>query len=186
MYSPKPFCFNPKNIKAFVLGCDPTNISDNGNPAQLDFVFGITQDHRYFKDILANLNQLGLHLEDIYIQNLVPEYQEQETSKNRNWKTTAKRFIQDREREFDLVDASCKKPVFITSKILYDVLLRPTEKIADAKNLYDLRIPVPIPADANWLGRPLIPLFRHYKYQLKYYPQYIQHIKAVLFFSQPE
>ncbi|WP_346856867.1 hypothetical protein [uncultured Draconibacterium sp.] len=186
MTPPKPFCFNPKKIKAFVLGCDPTNFSDNGKPAQLDFAFGITQDNRYFKGILTNLNQIGLHLEDIYVQNLVTEYQEQETAKNKNWKATAKNFIQNREREFDLVDESCKKPVFITSKILYDVLLKPTEKIADAKDLYDLRIPVPIPAEANWLGRPLIPLFRHYKYQLKNYPQYIKHIKAVLFFSQSE
>ncbi len=186
MIPPKPFCFSPKKIKVFVLGCDPTNFSDNGKPVQLDFVFGITQDYRYFKGILTNLNQLGLHLEDIYVQNLVTEYQEQETSKNKNWKATAKRFIQDRGREFDLVDASSEKPVFITSKILYDVLLKPTEKVADAKDLYDLRIPVPIPAEANWLGRTLIPLFRHHKYQLKNYPKYIQHIKAVLFFSQPE
>lgn len=182
MYSPKPFCFNPRKIKAFVLGCDPTNFSDNGKPAQLDFVFGITKDHRYFKDILANLNQLGLHLEDIYVQNLVQEYQDQETSKNKNWKATAKSFIQDREKEFDLIDVSGKKPVFVTSKILYDVLLKPTEKIADAKDLYDLSIAVPISAEANRLGRPLIPLFRHYKYQLKNYPKYVQHIKAVLFF----
>lgn len=183
MKPPKPFCFYPKKIKAFVLGCDPTNFSDNGKPAQLDFVFGITQDHRYFKDLLTNLNQLGLHLEDIYVQNLATEYQEQETAKNKNWKATARRFIQSRETEFDLIDVSGKKPVFITSKILYNVLLKPNEKIAEPKDLYDLRIPVPIPAKANCLGRPLIPLFRYYKYQLKNYPKYVQHIKAVLFFS---
>jgi hypothetical protein len=44
MIQPKPFCFNPKLIKAFVLGCDPTNFTDNGKPAQLDFVFGLIKD----------------------------------------------------------------------------------------------------------------------------------------------
>lgn len=186
MTQPKPFCFNPKKIKAFVLGCDPTNFSDNGKPAELDFVFGITQDNRYFKDILVNLNQLGLHLEDIYVQNLVAEYLEQETSKNRNWKSIAKKYIQDREKEFDLIDKTCKKPVFLTSKLLYEVLLKPNGRMAEAKDLYDLKIPIPITMEENWLGRPLIPLFRHNNYQLKKYPKYIQHIKAVLFFSQSE
>jgi hypothetical protein len=77
---PCQFCFNPSKIKAFVLGCDPTNFSDNGKPVELTYVFGIGQDHRYFSDILSNLQLLDLHLEDLYIQNLVPEYLDEETA----------------------------------------------------------------------------------------------------------
>jgi hypothetical protein len=65
MKSPQPFCFNPAKIKALVLGCDPTNFSDNGKPVELTYVFGIGQYHRYFFDILYNLQLLGLHLEDL-------------------------------------------------------------------------------------------------------------------------
>jgi len=94
------FCFNPKKVKAFVLGCDPTNFSDNGRPVELDYVFGIGQDHRYFSDILSNLIHVGLHLENIYIQNLVTEYQIEETGKNKNWDTVAALNLIDRKKVY--------------------------------------------------------------------------------------
>jgi len=62
MKTPSPFCFNPSKIKAFVLGCDPTNFSDNGKPVGLNYVFGIGQDHWYFSDILSNLQLTGVQL----------------------------------------------------------------------------------------------------------------------------
>jgi hypothetical protein len=68
--TPKPFVFNKKQVKAFVLGADPTNFSNSGNPVELTYAFGIGQDDRYFRDIQENQNSLGLHLEDVYIQNL--------------------------------------------------------------------------------------------------------------------
>jgi len=77
--STSTLCFNPAKIKAFVLGCDPTNFSDIGKTVELDYVFGIGRDHRYFSGILSNLQLLGLHLEDLYIQNLVIEYSDEET-----------------------------------------------------------------------------------------------------------
>ena len=45
---PKPFCFNKKRVKAFVLGADPTNKSNRGKRIDLDYVFGIGQHAGYF------------------------------------------------------------------------------------------------------------------------------------------
>ena len=177
----KPFCFNLSQVKAFVLGCDPTNFSDNGSTVVLDYVFGIGQDNRYFKDILNNLNQIGLHLEDIYIQNLIPHYLEEETSRNRHWQAKAKGFISERKKEFDRIDKKGKKPVFLTSELLYEVLLLHGETKVKAKELYNFTAPVPIPPEDNLMERPLIPLYRHKDYKLEKHQNYLQHIKAIMF-----
>ncbi len=55
MKQTQPFYFNLAKIKAFVLGCDPINLSDNENPIELNYVFGIGQDYLYFSDNLSNL-----------------------------------------------------------------------------------------------------------------------------------
>lgn len=169
---PQPFCFNPSKIKAFVLGCDPTNFSDSGKPKELNFVFGIGQDHRYFSDILSNLRLLDLHLEDLYIQNLVTEYQDEETAKNKNWETTAERYVIARKTEFDLVDPKCIIPVFLTAERLYHFLLNDDERKWKASEFYALKTEIPILPEANKLGRPLIPFYRHYKYDLIKWPDY--------------
>lgn len=178
---PKPFCFNPKQVKAFVLGCDPTNFSDKGSTVILDYVFGIGQGNRYFKDILRNLNQIGLHLEDIYIQNLIPDYLEEETSRNRHWQAKAKGFISERKKEFDRIDKKGEKPVFLTSEVLYEVLLLPGESKIKATELYSFKGTIPIPPEDNMLQRPLIPLYRHQNYILRKHPNYLKHIKSIMF-----
>ena len=71
---PKHFCSSPDKFKAFVLGCDPSNNSDNGKRVDLEYVFGIGQDVRYFRDILANLNthvkQKEKHIKLVVAKNL--------------------------------------------------------------------------------------------------------------------
>lgn len=180
MIQPRPFCFNPSKIKAFVLGCDPTNFSDSGKTVELSHVFGIGQDHRYFSDILSNLQLLGLHLEDLYIQNLVTEYLDEETGRNKNWETVAEQYLSDRKIEFDKVDPTGKTPVFLTAERLYQFLLNDNEKKWKASDLYELNAEIPIPADSNKLGRPLIPLYRHYQYELEKWPIYSENLRQYL------
>lgn len=83
--APKPFCFNKDNVKAFVLGCDPTGSDKNENPLEFGYVFDLGKDKWYFSGILANLCQIGLSLNDIYVQNLITEYLKTESSKNKEW-----------------------------------------------------------------------------------------------------
>lgn len=172
MKPPQPFCYNPSKIKAFVLGCDPTNFSDNGKPMKLTFVFGISQDHRYFSDILANLQLLGLHLEDLYIQNLLTEYLDEETGKNKNWEVKAERHVATRKTEFDTIDPTGQIPVFLTAERLYQFLLNDDEKKWKASELYALKTKIPVPPEVNKLGRPLIPLYRHKNYHLDIWMNY--------------
>jgi len=87
--APQPFCFNKSQVKAFVLGADPTNFLQDKRRVDLHFAFGIGQNPNYFRVILQNLNEVGLHLEDIYIQNLLPDYQDKETGNNETFKRKA-------------------------------------------------------------------------------------------------
>jgi hypothetical protein len=180
MNQPQPFCFNPTKIKAFVLGCDPTNFSDSGKPVELNYVFGIGQDHRYFSDILSNLQLLGLHLENVYVQNLVTEYLDKETGKNENWEAAAEHYVASRKEEFDKVDPTGEIPVFLTAERLYNFLLNDGEKKWNASELYALKTEIPIPPDANKLGRPLIPLYRHFSYKLGKWLEYSEEINKIM------
>jgi hypothetical protein len=180
MKTPQHFCFNPKKVKAFVLGCDPTNFSDNGRPFKLDYVFGIGQDHRYFSDILSNLIHVGLHLEDIYIQNLVTEYQIEETGKNKNWEIAANKHLASRKTEFDNVDPTGQIPVLLTAERLYNFLLKDSEIKWKASELYALRTELPILSNANKLGRPLVPLYRHFQYNLMKWQEYMKYVNQYL------
>ena len=51
------------------------------------------------------------------------------------------------------------------------------KKRYSAELIYNLEINIPIPARDNKLSRPLIPLFRHSKYNLSNWKEYAQNIK---------
>ena len=169
---PKPFYSNLEGIKAFVLGCDPTGFDKNGNRLEFEFVFDLGKDKRYFAGILANLKHLGLSLDNIYVQNLVTDYQKVETGKNKEWQRIAEGFIPQRKNEFDNIDPTCTMPVFLTSYTLYKVLININQSIYVAKDLYSNKDLVPILPSANRLERPLIPLFRHHDYALDKQEEY--------------
>ena len=179
---PKYFCFNRSNVKAFVLGCDPTNKTNSGNRVNLEFAFGIGKDARYFRPILDNLNLIGLHLEDLYVQNMIVEYQDLETSKNKQWEKDSIYSIKERIKEFRKIDSYNKIPVFLTSQELYNVLLNDGEARFSPDKLYSLTASIPILPNQNKLGWTLFPLFRNRKYNLKYWPEYkneiIQYLKT--------
>lgn len=172
LLSPKLFCVDPDKIKAFVLGCDPTAFDKNDNLLQFDYVFDLGKDERYFSSILKNLNLIGISLKDIYVQNLVADYQKIETAKNKHWEATAERYLLSRKTEFDQVDPTREIPVFLTAERLCHFLLNDGERKCKASEIYALKTEIPIPPEANKLGRPLIPLYRHYKYDLQKWPDY--------------
>lgn len=176
--SPNSFCFNRSKVKAIVLGCDPTNFSDKGKPIRLNYVFGIGEDNRYFSDILSNLQLIDLHLEDVYIQNLVADYQKEETSANKEWKQIAIKSIEERKIEFDYIDKNRNIPVFLTSELLYKVLLVSDAQNHKAEEFYSMEAPLPIPASNNLLNRPLLPLYRHFRYKLNEHKSYLSYLQS--------
>jgi len=179
MKPPKPFCSNSNNnIKAFVLGCDPTAFDKQGNRLKFEYVFDLGNDERYFSGVLKNLELIGLTLDDIYVQNLVVEYQEEETSKNKNWKKVAEKSILERKKEFDSIDKSGDIPVFLTSELLYQVLINPGAPKYKAKEFYDMEAPLPIPSSRNLFCRPLFLLYRHYRYKLSEHNGYLKYLQS--------
>jgi len=107
-----------------------------------------------------------LGLENIYVQNLVTDYQKEESSKNKAWVKIAQDYITPRMKEYDNIDPSRKIPVLLTSELMYKALLNKGEKRITAKQFYNLTAGIPIPAVANELQRPLIPFYRHPAYSL--------------------
>lgn len=57
-------------------------------------------------------------------------------------------------------------PVLLTSESLYKVLLNPTIHRRSARYLYSHPDEIPITPETNRLGRPLMPLYRHWDYRL--------------------
>lgn len=121
--APTPFCYNPKQVKAIVLGADPSNFSDKGNRKILTKAFGIGDgDARYFQGILKNLKEVGLGLEDIYVDNLIQEYLEFESSNFKLWEPVARKNIPYCLSRLDAIDKKRKLPVLLTTEVLYKVL----------------------------------------------------------------
>jgi hypothetical protein len=169
MKNPKPFCLNKKKFKAFVLGADPTNFSDKGKPKQLEFVFGILSDEpRYFSGILKNLNQLGLHLEDVYVQNVIPKYLNVETSKNDNWEKQAEKWLPNLINEFDEANPGRKNPVLVTAERIMKFLIHDGYRLPKAKDIYseDTDELIYVKPGDNKLNRPLFAFYRHPSYGL--------------------
>lgn len=173
---PQPFCLNKSQVKAFVLGADPTNFSKDKKRVELYFAFGIGQNPNYFRVPLQNLNEVGLHLEDLYIQNLLPDYQDKETGKNENFKHKASENAKTTAKDFNKIDPSKRIPVFITAEVVYKAVLNEDEIGFKAKELYSLETEIPVPPSRNKLKRPIIPLFRHDKYRYTNWPKFKEHV----------
>lgn len=173
---PQPFCFNKSQVKAFVLGADPTNFSKDRKRVDLYFAFGIGQNPNYFRKMLLDLNQVGLHLEDLYIQNLLPYYQDKETGENENFKHKASENAKAIAIEFNAINPVKKVPVFITAEDVYKAVLNEDEIGFKAEELYSLETEIPVPPNRNKLKRPIIPLFRHDKYRYTNWPEFKEQV----------
>jgi hypothetical protein len=162
-----------------VLGADPTAFDKNGNRIFIETVFGIGgEDKRYFASILKNLNAIGLGLEDIFVQNLVRDYQENETSKNPAWLATAALWVPILQMELDALDPKRRVPVLVTGEIIMRALLLGV-KPATAKDLYSGKAEIPV-QETNGLGRQLIPMYRHHEYSLVKHEDYSKKVKTLL------
>ena len=182
---PKAFGKANKNIKAIILGCDPSNFSGkNGETVILDTVFGIGTDERYFRQILANLNQLNLKLSDIYVQNLCRNYFPAETAKNKQWYDAAKIWIEYLNAEIDSFDVNQKIPVFLTSFELYKALVKKEAQHSKPKFYYENPQELPVKPAENYLNRPLLPLWRGGNgfYNLEKWDKYKEEVKLKLGF----
>lgn len=169
MENPKPYCLDKEQFKVFVLGADPTNFSDQGKPKQLEYVFGINSNEpRYFSGILKNLSQISLELKDLYVQNVVPEYLDEETSKNKNWEKKATEWLPVLIEELDGLDTDKKKPAFITAERIMKFLTNNGIKVPKASVIYsdENEELLYISTEDNKLRRPLIALYRHPSYNL--------------------
>ena len=83
---PHEFAVHRSQVKAIVLGADPSNFTDSGKTVKLNTVFALgSPEKRYFSAILKNLKAVDLNLGNIYVQNLVRNYMTEETSDNKLW-----------------------------------------------------------------------------------------------------
>lgn len=165
--TPTPFCINQNNIRAIVLGADPTISDDTQKPVHITKAFGIGDgDPRYFQGVLNNLKMVGLTLEDIYVTNMISGQLEAETSKNKNWMLQAEQSMPSLIDELDNIDPDRKIPVLITAEIIYKLLLKDNCKPSSAKEIYANPKSIPIRKEQNRIGRELIPFYRHPSYML--------------------
>jgi len=185
---PKPYPskgFNPTLVKAIVLGCDPSNFSNNGETNQLETVFGIEgvgKDGRYFAGILKNLNEVGLTLTDIYVQNLCRNYFYKETKKNDIWYNAAALWRKTLKDELNQLGIPQRVPVFLTAEELYRALVNEKHTLRQCKEFYQTPELIPIKPSENHLERPFIPLFRGGAgyYNLKNWENYQNRIVEIL------
>jgi len=89
-----------------------------------------------------NRQIIGLGLEDIFVQNLIGEYQKSETSKNKEWEIIAKKCIKQRKKEFDSVNQNRKVPVLVTAERILRVLT--DGDIPRASHYYSMKSVIPI------------------------------------------
>jgi hypothetical protein len=156
---PQPYRADKTQVKAIVLGTDPTNPQQK----RFEHVFGIGSDARYFKGIGNNLHLVGLSLTQVYVLNLCRNYFRDVTARNAQWYTVAAHWLSLLKNELDdLFDK--RVPVLITAWSLFEVLAkRPSEFSSSV--FYEKA--VFLAASENHLDRTVVPLFRHYKYSLK-------------------
>ncbi len=158
---PKAYFEDLNKVKAIYLGCDPSNKHCH----DLKHAFAIESDCDKFKGFVTqhknNLKEVGLSLNQVYVQNLCQNYFAKETSKNlKVWKAAAKEFwIEHLKNELDeLFDSNI--PVLLTSQYLLEVLGDTKWSKIQAPDFYQCNVEIPIPANQNKLGRPLIPMYR--------------------------
>ena len=178
---PEPYCpVETKKIKAFVLGTDPSNFSDNHKPRKISFVFDIGSDKRYFSSINQNLEVIGLSLENVFVENMVRNYMDQETASNTKWDLFAEKWLPYIKQEFDSIDPAKKIPVLITAQVILKFLSLTPLEIGKPGDYYKGIRKIPIPSLENKLGRNLIPFYRHLEYSLKKQDNYREKVNKII------
>ncbi|MBA4311175.1 MAG: hypothetical protein C0417_00955 [Chlorobiaceae bacterium] len=172
---PKPFCVNPNSVKAIYLGCDPTNTKYMN---RFEYAFALPDGRKYhFEQFVEGhrkqLEAIRLSWDQVYVQNLCQNYFTEETSQNkREWELAAGIWIPELQGELEQFHNDI--PILLTSQLLLHVLLHDRKNARRAEEYYYCRegAAVPIQAEHNKLSCPLIPLYRHPKYNLSNWKQY--------------
>ena len=170
---PLPFCIDRRRVKAIVLGTDPSNPKG----VFIQRVFGLEDPNSpYFKAIRDNLKQIGLSLEDVYVQNLCRNYFRIVTAANSDWIEIAALWRGRLQKELDdLFDR--RIPVLLTASQLYFALaMNPAP--GKPSDLY--RNQVVVPPSENYLGRTIAPLFRHWFYNLARWGDYRERVETLV------
>ena len=164
---PNPFCYNQRNIKAIVLGTDPRSNSYSDSADLQQNVFGIgSGDNKIFKNIYTNLNCIGLNLEEIYVQNVIPFFLVKNLSVNLLWNELAEAILPSLISELDSIDKKRQIPVLLSSEIIYTFLLKDFDDYLKPRELYNNCELLPIAKLKNKLGRKLYPIYQKKNYSL--------------------
>jgi len=151
---PEPFHRNLNNVKAIILGADPSN------PEKKVFkhVFGLENSKSpYFDPILKNLSHIDLTLDNIYVQNLCPNYFEEVTDDNDLYLEIAKEYwLPILKDELNLLFKP-EIPVLVTAWKPFIVVAPDAGKYKACKSKIYTNVKI---FDKNLLDRPVIALFR--------------------------
>ncbi len=155
---PKPFYGNIANVKAIVIGPDPSLDKSLSNK----YVFGLENPgSKYFRSHEFNLRTIGLGLDNIYVQNLVQNYCTRVTDKNPNWFEFAEIWKPTLKQELDTL-FSPNIPVFFTSARVLSALVN--------DKVYKIKLPEYylegkfIKPSENYLNRTMIPMLGSHYY----------------------
>jgi hypothetical protein len=177
---PEPYCPPDKSrIKAFVLGTDPSNFTEDNTTIKMTTVFDIGGDKRYFSGIDANLELIGLKLENVFVQNMVRNYMNMETRSNPQWDYFAVKWFQYINDELNSIDPDKNIPVLVTAERLLKFLLYDPFNIGIPAEYYNGTKDIPLSPEDNKFERNLIPLYRHPGYSLDKQELYKNRLKEL-------
>jgi hypothetical protein len=156
-----PRAFHGNAIAAIVLGADPSN--EEGK--RFKKVFGLeNKESKYFVGIRNNIRKIGLSLTNVYIQNVVQNYFNVETSKNKYWHECALLWLEYLKKELD-ENFGREIPVIVTSWEILEALIGKEEIKKYTPNSIYSNSKFFSEAE-NYLGRNIFCLFRHPEYNL--------------------
>ena len=173
---PSPFR-GQKQIKVIILGTDPGNCI-NGKTIRFNYVFGLeNRESPYFKQILKNLCLLkNFDFDEIYIQNVCRCYFKVDTYKNKYWNEIARKYwLPLLKQELDFLFEP-RIPVFITTEKILDIIM---DKKINASRIYKENII--IEKEENFLTRRIIAFYRHQRYDLNNWPEYLKHLQKLIY-----
>lgn len=173
---PDPYVEDVNEVKAIILGCDPSNNSGD----VFNTAFGLDQGLKYFRGINSNVKRIGLDKSKIYVDNVCKNYFKTETYDNKNkWLEVANRlWIENLKEELNEV-LPLEVPVLATSEIILQVLCYGGIYNKSMNENYYRRCTY-INGTENKLGRKIIPFFRHYKYSLDKWDGYKDFVKNIV------
>jgi len=155
---PKPFYGNIANVKAIVIGPDPSLVLN----LKYEYVFGLENpETKYFKVQEFNLRMVGLGLDNIYVQNLVQNYCNRLADKNPNWYEFAEIWKPTLKQEIDTL-FSLRIPVFFTNLRVLQALS--AHKINKRNMLEYYQEGKFIKPSENYLNRTMIPMMSSHFY----------------------